>query len=80
MDEDIAQMADLLESLLDDLPFKAKEQLQSVVDQLREDVDSEKLMKIQDELELITSAANIDSFARTEIMKSVKEIESIYNG
>ena len=80
MDEDIAQMADLLESLLDDLPFKAKEQLQSVVDQLREDVDSEKLMKIQDELELITSAANIDSFARTEIMNIVKEIESIYNG
>ncbi len=79
MDEQLQQIAEILEDLLEDLPQKAKDQLSQVVDSLKKSPNGEELMKIQDDLESISNIQNLDSFSRNEIMNIVTEIEGIYN-
>lgn len=79
MQDEINEMIFILEGLVEDMPLKVKIQLQEVIDELKKPVDQEKLMKIQDELEVITNLPNIDYFSRNEIMNIVTSIESIYN-
>lgn len=79
-EEQILGIVEILESLLEDLPFKPKEELHKVILTLKKNsLDSETLMKIQDDLEMISSMSSIDSFSRNEIINIVTEIESIYN-
>lgn len=81
MDEQhIENIVEILDSLLEDLPFKVKEELSLVIKVLKNNsLDNEKLMKIQDDLEMISNMGSIDSFSRNEIINIVTEIESIYN-
>ena len=79
MQDEINEMIFILEGLVEDMPLKARTQLQEVIDELKKPVDQEKLMKIQDELEAITNLSNIDYFSRNEIMNIVTSIESLYN-
>lgn len=81
MDENqILEIIDILESLLEDLPFKPKEELSKVISELKKTpLENETLMKIQDDLEMISSFSTVDSFSRNEIINIITSIESIYN-
>ncbi len=83
MNESIIEIIETLEMLSEDLPLKAKIQLDTVVDELKKvdmlDLDVNGLMKIQDDLEMISNTSNIDSFTRNEIINAVAVIEGIYN-
>jgi len=83
MDGKIDEIIDILEMLLDDLPLKVKQDIDSVIGELRkldrENPDTEKLMHIEDSLELLSTSPNIDSYARYEIINVLTTIEAMYN-
>ena len=79
--EEITYFKDVLESLLEDLNAKSKEQLKTIISKMeKENLMEEDLIKIQEDLEQFTAVYKMDSFARTEIMNMITEIETIYNG
>lgn len=80
MDEKISDIVEILESLLEGMAFKPKEELQKVIIKLKVDnLDSEDLIKVQDDLEIISSMSSLDSFSRNEIINLITEIETIFN-
>ena len=83
MANEIGQIIEILESLYDDLPLKAKNELVSVVEALKkldeEKLDKDKLMAIEDNLEFISNISNIDFYTRNEIINVLSTIESLYN-
>lgn len=84
MESQISEIIENLDTLTEDLPLKAKNQLQSVIDELNKidssEPDGNMLMKIQDDLEVISNMSNIDYFTRNEIINAITSIEAIYNG
>ena len=80
MDEDIiGELIESLEMLINDSPLRVKEELEKVIEELKEASDNNDLLKIQDELETISSMPNIDPFSRNVIMDAVTSIERIVN-
>ncbi|MFT4243860.1 MAG: hypothetical protein ACMXYB_00195 [Candidatus Woesearchaeota archaeon] len=81
MDTEIEYFVETLESLVEDLSFKPKEELKKIISIMKKDyLTDEELIKIQEDLEQFTSIFKIDSFTRTEIMNIIAEIEVLYNG
>lgn len=81
MDDEISYYVETLESLVDDLSSKPKEELKKIILRMKkENLESEDLIKIQEDLEQFTSVYKIDSFTRTEVMNIITEIEMLYNG
>ncbi len=81
---EIAEIIETLEPLLEDLPLKIRISFDNILHDLKQvdenNLDVNRLMKIQDEMEVISNMSNLDSFTRNEIMNSIAVIESIYNG
>lgn len=78
--EQLEEILEVLESLdVDELPVKAKEVFLSVIGKLRKipHLDREELFKVQDDLELLSSMPNIDSYTRNEIMNVLSTLEGI---
>jgi uncharacterized protein (UPF0147 family) len=74
--ENLKDVAEILESLLDDLSFKSKEELKQIISELRsENFTFEDIIRIQDELEGFLNSNNVDSFARNEIMNIISDLE-----
>ena len=74
MSYDLTEIIDILESLLEeDLSSKSKSSLLLILNELKEPIDLEKLLKIQDDLEYFSNTANVDSFVRNEIMNIIAE-------
>lgn len=79
-EEQINEIIEILDSLIEDLPSKPKEKLSQIVLTFKQSpITSEHLMKIQDDLEMLSSMSTVDSFARNEIINIITQIESIYN-
>ena len=74
----LEQCASVLEELVDEMPHKIKEETLKVIKDLKSKPSVEKLLKIQDDLESISSM-NVNNFTRNEVMNVVAEIESIVN-
>lgn len=81
MNAQIEEIVEVLEMILEDsLPFKVDTKLKEIVLDLKnENLSSETLMKIQDDLEMISATSNLDDFSRNEIINVVTLIETIYN-
>ena len=79
MDVDILEIVEILESLsFDEMPLKARQQIEQVISQLKiKHVETETLLKVQDEIEHVISMGNIDSFTRNELMNIVSIIETL---
>ena len=79
MEDTINEFIEILQSILPDLPSKVRPYLEEVLSELEKPMDSERLMKVQDELEAISNMPNIDDYSRTEIFNIVTLIEGLYN-
>ena len=66
-----------LSSLIEDMPFKSKTQLNLIIDDLKKPLNLEKILKIRDDLELFSNNSNIDSFTRNEIFNILAIFESL---
>lgn len=78
--EEIYNLADLLEDLLEDVSSKVRGDLQRVIGALKSANNSGDLLKIQDELEsVLNNLPNSESYARSEIMNVITDIENIVN-
>ena len=81
MEEKILEIIETLDSLLEELPIKAKSHMEGVLKDLntiKGQLNVNLLMKIQDDLEFITNIQNVDNYSRNEIMNAIAEIESLY--
>lgn len=78
MDSDISEIVEILEYLTEEeVPLKAKTQLESIISELKAEVNVEKLMKVSDDLEYVSNFSNIDSFVRNEIMNILSKLETL---
>lgn len=68
-----------LEMLVDDAPFKAKDQMNSTIKALKSDPKVDVLLKAQDDLENVSNVPNMDYYSRNEIMNVIAVLESIIN-
>lgn len=81
MNEEVIDYIDILESLVDDLNSKPREELKKIILRLKKDsLQSEDIIKIQEDLEQFTSVFKVDSFTRTEVMNIITDLEMLYNG
>ena len=80
MDKDfIEELVGGLEMLVSDSPLRVREELEKVIQELKNVSNNNDLLKIQDELERISNMPNIDSFSRNVIMDAITSIERIVN-
>lgn len=79
MDMDILEIIEILETLsFDEMPLKARQQIEYVILELKgKNIDTEKLLKVQDEIEHVINMGNIDSFTRNELMNIISIIETL---
>lgn len=79
MDATLSEIVDTLEMLLEDLPSKPKVKLQEIIEEFSslEEVEPSRIMKIQDDLELLSTSSNLDSFSRNEIINVLSLIETL---
>ncbi len=75
MDQEILDIIEILEDLIEDVPLKSKCEFLVVIAMLKEPLDQEGLIKVQDQLELITNLSNLDSYTRNEIYNVLSIIE-----
>ena len=81
MNSEVVDYIDILESLVDDLNSKPREELKKIILKFKKDtLGSEDIIKIQEDLEQFTSEFKIDSFTRTEVMNIITDLEMLYNG
>lgn len=79
-DEKIIEIIEILESLLEDMPSKARLELNVAIKTLKNiNSDIENLLKAQDQLENIVNISNIDAYSRNEINNILAEIEEMCN-
>ncbi len=80
MDEDLIEdLVEGLEMLVSDSPLRVRDELEKVIEELKNVSDNNDLLKIQDKLETISNMQNIDSFSRNVIMDAITSIERIVN-
>lgn len=76
--QELDEYVELFETLLDDFDSKPKQEGEKILKLLKSDLNTENLLKIQEDLETLTNF-NIDKYSRTVIMDLVTCIESIVN-
>lgn len=81
MHSQINEIVEVLEMVLEEsLPLKVDTKLKEILTNLKkEELSNDTLMKIQDDLEMLSATSNLDDFSRNEIINVVTLIESIYN-
>ncbi|NKQ39589.1 MAG: hypothetical protein HF967_09040 [Methanosarcinales archaeon] len=78
MESQITYFVEVLESLLNDLNSKSKEELEKIIKKLQiQELNQSDLIKIQEDLEQFTVMYKMDSYTRTEIMNIITELEQI---
>ena len=78
MESQITYFVEVLESLLNDLNSKSKEELEKIIKKLQiQELNQSDLIKIQEDLEQFTAMYKMDSYTRTEIMNIITELEQI---
>ena len=77
MESELLEVIEILEGLVEDLPFKSKNNLLNIIMELKKPLNMERFMKIQDDLEFFSSNSSIDSFTRTEILNVLSFLETL---
>ena len=77
MESEVLEVVEILEELIEDLPSKPKHILIEIISEIKKPMDTERLMKIQDDLEFFASNSSIDSFTRTEVMNVISFLETL---
>lgn len=77
MEAEIEEFIFILEGLVDEVPFKAKVEIEVVIDMLKKPLDQEGLIKVSEQLEMISNMSNLDSFARNEIFNILSSLEGL---
>lgn len=77
--DDLVEMAQVLDMIVEELPLKAKEVVESIIKNLEANPNSEMLFKIQDQLEVVSNMGNIDSFSRNEIINVIAGLDGLVN-
>lgn len=83
MEEKIEQMIVSLKDLIDFVPYKIKEDINisiSLLDKFLESKDFsnfEILIKVQEQLEMIASFPNLDSYSSSEIYTLITDLEDL---
>jgi len=77
----IEEITDILKMLIEeeDLSSKIKIAITKVYSKITPELDEEDLLKIQDELENISTMNNLNDFCRTELMNLITSIEAAVN-
>jgi len=76
MENQFEEIVELLEGIVGDMSAKPKVRLLDIISTLKiSPADPEHILKIQDELEYFSNGSNIGSYARTEIMNVISELE-----
>lgn len=77
MEQEISEIIEILVSLLEDVPLKARQEIEIAINMLKKPLSQEGLIKVQEQLEIITNINNIDSYTRNEIYNAISIIESL---
>lgn len=79
MEIEILEIIEILETLsFDEMPLKARQQIENVISELKvKNIDAEKLLKVQDQIEYVINMGNLDSFTRNELMNIISIIETL---
>lgn len=78
MESEISYFVEILESLLDDLNSKSKDELEKIISKLKvQELNQSDLIKIQEDLEQFIAICKMDSYTRTEIMNIITELEQV---
>jgi len=79
MNNEILEIVEILEALsFDDLSLKTRQQLEQIISDLNsKNIDKETLIRVQDQIEVVISMGNIDSFTRNELMNILSIIETL---
>lgn len=80
MTSQINDILDILESILEeDISSKVRLEIEKIVLILKKDNSSQTLMKVQDEVESLSSSSHLDDYVRNELINLGPLIESTYN-
>ena len=78
MNEEIMEIAELLSDLLEDVPSKVRTEIEVAIKMLGvQEIDQEGLIKVQEQLELVSNMNNIDSYSRSEILNIISDLENM---
>ncbi len=77
MESELLEVVEILEGLIEDLPSKPKHTLIEIISEIKKPMDTERLMKVQDDLDFFVSNSSIDSFTRTEVMNILSFLETL---
>jgi len=82
MNPEIEEIVDILEGIVNDLSLKPRTNLSLVIEQLKklpeENIDVSELMKIQEDLEMVSLMPSIDSYSRNEIINVLSMFEMLF--
>ena len=87
MIDDLLDIAEILEGLTEDCSLKVKTELKNAIlvlntiieksEKEQEEINTEELIKVQDQLEYISNMKNVDSFVRNEIFNVLSIMETL---
>ena len=75
----IEEILEILTSLIEDIPSKARIQLKIIIENLNDDsLNLEKLLIIRDDLDLFSGNSGIDSYTRNQIYNVLSLFETLF--
>lgn len=77
MMDDILEIAEILENLLDEVPNKVKSDVEAIIALIKVADGQEDLIKVQEQLEVISGMSNVGSYVRNEVFNAISLIESL---
>jgi len=80
MNENLEYIVETIKELSQELPSKPKtkiSELISHIQKLPEELDSNEILRIQDEIEFISNMANVDSLTRIELSNIISDLEGL---
>lgn len=75
--DSLLEVISTLESLVDDIPQKARIELIEIISELKTDLNLEKILKIRDDLDSFSNNGSIDSYTRNEIFNVLSLFETL---
>lgn len=73
----VNEIVEILETLTDDIPLRARNQLSEIIIGLKKPLTLETVLKIQDELEFFSNNSSIDSYTRNEVFNVLSMFETL---
>lgn len=77
MMDEILDITEILIDLVDEVPNKVKVELESAITLIKVANGQEDLIKVQGQLEVVSSMSNVNSYVRNEVFNVISIIESL---